>query len=184
MVARENALVREMKKAYKGGGYTVAVYEGGKTMICADCWAVEFAGDSVPREALSLLALHMGFLPAEGEAYKIYAGDKEPTVQDTVFETAVSFIAEFEARKMDSVPETVRKTVLTYDGRAVWQKSGGDIMLVDPALEKILYKRTNVRAVGNALFDSDAESTVCVLCGSGPADDLSRLASVKWPTVE
>lgn len=87
MVIREKALVREMKEAYKRGGYTVLVRPNGRTVICSPYWSVEIDNHEVPREALSLMALHMGFLPESGDAYKIYKGDKTPAVQEEVFFT-------------------------------------------------------------------------------------------------
>ena len=41
MVIKEKELARLMKDAYRGGGYTVAVRGNGKTVICANAWAVE-----------------------------------------------------------------------------------------------------------------------------------------------
>lgn len=72
MVIKEKELARLMKDAYRGGGYTVAVRGNGKTVICTNAWAVEIDDASLPREALSMMALHMGFLPEPDEAFTIY----------------------------------------------------------------------------------------------------------------
>ena len=55
MVIKEKELARLMKDAYRGGGYTVAVRGNGKTVICANAWAVEIDDASLPREALSMI---------------------------------------------------------------------------------------------------------------------------------
>lgn len=97
MVIKEKELARLMKDAYRGGGYTVAVRGNGKTVICTNAWAVEVDNASLPREALSMMALHMGFLPEPDEAFTIYKGNKEPTVQTKDFNVAVQCITQLDA---------------------------------------------------------------------------------------
>ena len=97
MVIKEKELARLMKDAYRGGGYTVAVRGNGKTVICTNAWAVEIDDASLPREALSMMALHMGFLPEPDEAFTIYKGNKEPTVQTKDFDVAVQCITQLDA---------------------------------------------------------------------------------------
>lgn len=85
MVIGENSLVREMKEAFKGGGYTIICRPGEATVIMCPYWAVEINDENLPREVLSLLALHMGYLPKEGEAYKIMKAGQE--IQQKVEQT-------------------------------------------------------------------------------------------------
>ena len=65
MVIDEKALVRELKEAYKGWGYTVMVTDHDKWVFrSADNWVVMIDGqDNVPNEVLALIVLHMGHLP-------------------------------------------------------------------------------------------------------------------------
>lgn len=65
MVVNDKALVREMKEAFKGWGYTVMVVSGDKWVIGSkDNWTVVIDGqNNVPNEVLALIVLHMGELP-------------------------------------------------------------------------------------------------------------------------
>lgn len=188
MVIREKRLVSLMKDAYKAGGYTVAVRENGKTVISASRWAVETDNASVPREALSMMALHMGFLPESGEAYRIYKGHKEADVQSEILTSAVEFITGLETLRLEarSGETGIMKTILTYNGYSVWQQTqNGHILLVDPALELLLYKKDDICRVGGALYGADGESSVYILC-QPEADyrkSLDHLAEITWPTV-
>lgn len=141
MVIKEKELARLMKDAYRGGGYTVAVRGNGKTVICTNAWAVEIDDASLPREALSMMALHMGFLPEPDEAFTIYKGNKEPTVQTKDFDVAVQCITQLDAllKEAEARKARVRKTVLTYNGYSIWQQGNGNILLIDPAREQLLY---------------------------------------------
>ena len=171
MVIREKALARLMKDAYKGGGYTVAVRKNGKTAIITSSWAVEVDNACLPREAISMMALHMGFLPEPGDAFTIYKGSKEPEVQTK---------GECEAEQAQ-----IRKTVLTYNGYNVWQQRNGAILLIDPDREQLLYKKDNVLSVGTAFFACDAESRVYIIRQEEPQISvLKHLALVTWPTVQ
>lgn len=131
MVIKEKELARLMKDAYRGGGYTVAVRGNGKTVICTNAWAVEIDDASLPREALSMMALHMGFLPEPDEAFTIYKGNKEPTVQTKDFDVAVQCITQLDAllKEAEARKARVRKTVLTYNGYSIWQQGNGNILL-------------------------------------------------------
>lgn len=68
MVISEKTLVREIKAAYKGGGYVVISRPGGRTAFWTPQWTVEIDTDNLPREVLALLDLHMGCLPEEGSS--------------------------------------------------------------------------------------------------------------------
>lgn len=187
MVIREKALLSQMKEAYKGGGYTVIAMNNGKTAILCNAWAVEVDNANVPREALSLMALHMGFLPEEGEAYKILKGDKEPQVQKELFETAMSRVdyleglAEKAGKNLSAVG--VKKTMLTFDRMNVWQNTGDmSVVLIDPAFESILYKKEDVILADHALYKKGAMSCAWVFCETddGHGDQLKHLGRMQW----
>lgn len=186
MVIDEKALVRELKAAYKGGGYNVILRPGGRTVLCCAAWAVEIDNENLPREVLSVLALHMGYLPEEGEAYKIMKGAKEPTVQKMIFDTAMEPIRKLEGAVTDasiSVPVTVKKTMLTFDGWNVWQKTGNNgILLVDPAYEMILRKLDEVIAVGDAIYKEGSISKAYIMRGTAAMyeNQLNYLGQVPW----
>lgn len=190
MVIREKALVREMKEAYKHGGYTVLIRRTGKMVIyktSPTSWAVEIDSHEVPREALSLMALHMGFLPEPGDAYKIYKGDKTPAVQEEVFEVAAEWVnalslaySEREDRML-----AIKKTVLTYSGYNIWQEDKTRrILLIHPEYERILYKIDPACMIGEALCVADTVSRVFIVTAPQIAEDkMLHLAQQEWATV-
>ena len=187
MVIREKALARLMKDAYKGGGYTVAVRKNGKTAIITSSWAVEVDNACLPREAISMMALHMGFLPEPGDAFTIYKGSKEPEVQTKDIEVATEGLAQLDCLlgECEAEQAQIRKTVLTYNGYNVWQQRNGAILLIDPDREQLLYKKDNVLSAGTAFFACDAESRVYIIRQEEPQISvLKHLALVTWPTVQ
>lgn len=186
MEIREQSLVREMKEAYKGGGYTVICRPGETTVILCLAWAVVINNENLPREVLSLLALHMGYLPKEGEAYKIMKADKEPMVQKMLFDTAISPIRTMEgivAEAQGTIPVAVKKTLLTFDGCNVWQKTGNNgIVLIDPEYESILRKKDDVIMAGDAIYKEGEVSKVYVMRVNNTAHEnqLNHLGQIPW----
>lgn len=186
MVIREKSLVREIKEAFKGGGYTVICRPGETTVIMCSNWAVEINDENLPREVLSLLALHMGYLPKKGEAYRIMKADKEPTVQKMLFETAISPVRTLEiqvAEAQDTIPVKVKKTLLTFDGCSVWQKTGNNgIVLIDPEYESILRKKDDVIMAGDAIYKEGEVSKVFVMRVNDAAHEnqLNHLGQIPW----
>lgn len=187
MVIREKNLVREMKEAYKHGGYTVLVRENGRTVICTEYWAAEIDNYDIPREALSLMALHMGFLPEPGDAYTVYKGDKKPTVQERISEEATDWVDMLDKymKKQEETAMMVKKTVLTYSGYNVWQvDKTRRILLINPEYERIFYKKDNVSLMGTAICAVDQVSRVFVLTAPQIAEDkMMLLAEKEWPAV-
>lgn len=186
MVIREKELARLMKDAYKRGGYNVAVRNNGKTVIFTDDWMVETDNAKLPREALSILVLHMGFCPETEEAYKIYKGGSEPEVQTKLYQSAEAYIEQMDILREEAKARstTVCKTVMTYNGYNIWQRDNGGILLIDPGHERLLYKKDDVLYVGTSIYAGDAESRVYITCQPEPEiSSLKHLAAVKWPTV-
>lgn len=186
MVINEKTLVREMKEAYKSGGYTVICRPGETTVIFCPSWVVEINNENLPREVLGLLALHMGYLPKEGEAYKIMKADKEPTVQKMLFDTAISMVRTLEikaAEAQDAIPVKVKKTLLTFDGCNVWQKTGNNgILLIDPEYESILRKKEDTIMVGEAIYKEGEVSKAYILrvLDSRWENQLNHLGQIPW----
>lgn len=186
MVINEKTLVREMKEAFKGGGYTVICREEETTMILCPYWAVQINNENLPREVLSLLALHMGYLPKEGEAYKIMKADKEPTVQKMLFETALIMIRKLEQPMLHQnvAPLVdVKKTLLTFDGCNVWQKTGNQgIILMNPEYESILRKKDAVIMAGNAIHKEGEVSRAWVFRveESKWENQINHLSQIPW----
>lgn len=187
MVVREKALVREMKEAYKRGGYTVLVRKNGRTVICCEYWAVEIDNHDMPREALSLMALHMGFLPEPGDAYKVYKGDKTPAVQEEVFEVAAEWVDVLDKAFMlrEEKPLAVKKTLLTYSGYNAWQQeTTKNVLFIHPEYERILYKLDPAFMLQDALCVADAVSRVYIPKAPWFKEELTDfLEQMKWATV-
>lgn len=186
MVINEKTLIREMKEAYKGGGYTVITSHKETTLILTHAWAVEINDENLPREVLSLLALHMGYLPEDGEAYKITKADKEPAVQKMIYETALLMVRKLELPLLhsDESPKVaVKKTLLTFDGCNVWQKTGNQgIVLIDPAYEGILRKKEDVVMAGDAICKKGEVSKVYIFRVEDAKweNQLHHLGQIQW----
>lgn len=116
MVVNDKALVSNMKDAYNGGGYTVLVRPRGSHAIHTACWAVDIDNAHVPREVLSLLALHMGLLPESGEAYKITKTKEGPNVQKVIYDVAEGPLRTLEADTFEANLSELRKTNVIFDG--------------------------------------------------------------------
>lgn len=179
MVINEKALLSRMKEAYKSGGYTVAV-RGHLHMIQTPTWAVEIESKNLPRDVIGLLAVHMGFLPEPGTAYKITRTKSDPQVQSMIFEDAVKPVENLEA-----VPIAVgmKKTRVTLDGRNVWQRNIGlGVELLAPELEALLKKTENVDMAEGAFRCIGEISRVYLMrVESDPEDAKIRcLSGIRW----
>ena len=86
MVVNEKALLGRIKDCYKSGGYTVMV-DGGRHTIIGGTWAVEISSENLPRDVIGLMAVHMGFLPEPGSAYKITKAKDGAQVQSILNES-------------------------------------------------------------------------------------------------
>ena len=185
MVIHEAALARQMKAAYKDGGYIVACRPE-TVVIMSSAWITEIRNEHMPREALSLMALHLGFLPEEGEAYRIVKGDDEPNVQTMLPETALKPLVRIEtALSAEEAPPSVelRKTLLTFDGWNLWQKRGnGGMILVDPGLESIFRKKDDVILIEDGLYKQGLFSRAFIMPGRDEKHqrELDHLGKIFW----
>lgn len=166
MVVNEKALVREMKKAYSGWGYTVIVRADGTWVIHSPFWVVTIdAMCNVPNEVLSLIVLHMGFLPNREMAYRVYKGDDGPVLQKEVYAVAVEAINNLEDRTRVEEYEynPIMRTTLKLGKTQVWQQPDDlQIFLIDPRYEALIDDRTQVRTVGDAIYTEGNISAVYV----------------------
>ena len=186
MVVNEKALVREMKEAFKGWGYTVIVRPGDEWVISSRFWVVQISGmKNVPREVLSLLALHMGFLPETGNAYRVYKSGDDAVVQNEVFAVALEPIEKLEEAQAQSsdAPLWIQRTKLLFDKTRVWQQERNlKILLIDPRFENIIAGKTEVRTVGDAIYAEGEISDVYVMRVRNDTDksQLDHLAQMQW----
>lgn len=188
MVIGEKALVREMKEAYKGWGYTVMRLPGDKWVIKSEgAWAVEIEGqDNVPNEVLALIVLHTGYLPHLERCYRVYKGSKCTVVQKEVFEVALQAWRTYEKMRQESDddPVAVRRTPLVYGRRRVWQKDDKSVLLIDPRFEGLIETDGDrmIRSVGEDIYAEGEISCVFIGKARGGANEelLDHLAQVSW----
>lgn len=189
MVIKDKALVAQMKDAYGKGGYVVANRGGDTYVINCAYWAVEIDRENLPREALSLMALHMGFLPEEDRAYRITKTKEGPSVQHVLIDVALSNIRKFEQEIDEAayVPVMMRKTIVTYDGCSVWQKEGNcGVILIDPRYESILRKKQEARIVSGALYVEGEISKAYIMPveRSSAEPEIVHLSGTRWTVVK
>jgi len=186
VVINEKALVRKMKEAYNDAGYTVVVGDSDTWVIRGHSWAAVISGaNNVPRKALALMALHMGFLPEHESAYRVYKTDTGPLVQKEVFDVAIEPILALEGMRKaaGTGAERVLRSKLMFGVYRVWQQPVSmEILLIAPKDEDILENKKNVQKVGNALYAHGEISYVYVMRYHDDADKLQidHLAQMQW----
>lgn len=186
MVIRDTALVKRIKERYREGGYTVITEPDGWTAILCPAWMVRAKNDHLPREVLSLLALHLGFLPEPETAYRIMKGKDEPSVQDMIYETAVEPVKWMQGLAEiaeGSVPVQVKKTLLIFDGWNLWQKCGnGGIAMINPGYETLFRSLDGVTMAGDAFYKRGILSECFVMKGirEDRERELNHLGKIFW----
>lgn len=186
MVVNERALVREMKAAYKVAGYGVAVRSDGTWVFTAPEWAVVIEGaGNVPREVLSLVVLHMGFLPKHGEAWLVFKTNNGPQAQKQVFEVALEPVRKIEEMDAASArdPEWIYPSHIRMGQERLWQNPGNlEVMLVNPRFSSLMEETQGIHRVGKHICLGGAISWVYV-SGSdnnGKDSQLEHLARMQW----
>lgn len=186
MVVNERALVREMKAAYKVSGYGVAVRSDGTWVITAEGWAVVIEGvGNVPREALSLMVLHMGFLPHHGDAWRVYKTDNGPQAQKQVFEVALESVRKIEnlAARSAGDPEWVYPTHLRLGADRIWQNPKTlEVVPVDPRHSSLMAETKEVRRCGDCICLEGSISWVYIAKSAEGASgvQLDHLEKMQW----
>ena len=179
MVVSEKALVARMKEAYKTGGYTVAV-NNFRHIIIGGTWAVEMDSKNLPRDVVGLMAVHMGFLPVSGEAYKITKTKEGPYVQDMIYKDAMAIV---ESMAGSPVAVHITKTALTLEGCNVWQQDiGTAVHRIRTDLEELFRKKEDVRLAGHTFQAAGEISRAWVLeVFDDPEDQKIRcLSGIRW----
>lgn len=140
MVVNDKAMVREMKEAYKGWGYTVMRTKDDQWVIGSkNAWTVAIDGQiNVPNEVMALIVLHMGKLPEPEQCWRIYKEEKSTCIQKEVYKVALDDFARLED-DWAGEKEEVRRTALIYGRCRVWQRMGDKgIALIDPKFEGLM----------------------------------------------
>lgn len=117
MIICDSGLAKALKRAYRGGGYTVA-RDGDHIWLLASNWFVQCRKNDFPRRALGTIVEHIGLVPDKGEAYFAH---KETEPQTSIF-------AEIEHEKELWVGgeniEVVGMTHMTFKGARIFQALG------------------------------------------------------------
>ena len=79
----ESALVRAMKREYKGLGYDITNATD-RLYICGPVWFAELPWTSVPGKVLGLIAEHMRGMPEPGQTIHLQNGEEPQTVLEDV----------------------------------------------------------------------------------------------------
>lgn len=189
MVINDKALVRELKEAYKGWGYSVMVTDNDQWVFrSADNWVVMIDGqDNVPNEVLALIVLHMGHLPREMTCHRIYKSEKSTCIQKKVYNVAEDTWRGWVKMRMetDACPVEIRRTPLVYGRRRVWQERNSKaVLLIDPRFEGLMDvgAESLIRRVGeNICLEGEISEVYISRVRSGaPEDAMEHLAQYSW----
>lgn len=112
----ESALVRAMKREYKGLGYDITNATD-RLYICGPVWFVEMPWKSVPGKVLGMIAEHLRGMPAPGETIHLQSGEEPQVVLEDV-------AADDLARWLDTkIPESggIERTMLQAGNLVIFQ---------------------------------------------------------------
>ena len=185
MVINEKSLLRAMKEAYKGWGYTVAVTSRDVWVISTPAWIARICNrDNVPNEVLALIVLHMGYLPEMETAYQIFKADTGPAIQEKIYSEAVDNIRTMEKLRLDpeSTTPQISKTKLHFGRYRVWQQPIDlQIYLVDPRYECMIERQNDVHTVRSALCAAGEISSIYVFRDRVENENLiDHLEQIQW----
>jgi len=159
MPINEGGLVRAIKKAYKGSGYTVNVRDGIMS-IYTKSWYIQARREMVPRKALAAIVEHAGMIPGENEPTNIMK-DLEP--QLVIPETAVE---EMDAWRVGERGECVDLVPVIMQGFQVFQAAEGacwGVPLYHLSMiegDAAVHQSAIVVANDRLLWDDDGEAVV------------------------
>lgn len=114
MLINEAGAVRAIKRAYKGGGYTVNV-QGGIMSIYTQNWYIQARREIMPRKVLAVIVEHAGMIPGDNEPTHILK-DLEP--QLVIPETAA---AEMNAWRIGERGDDVELVPVIMQGFQIFQ---------------------------------------------------------------
>lgn len=118
MLINEAGVVRAIKRAYKGGGYTVNS-QGGVMAIYTQSWYIQARREVMPRKVLATIVEHAGMIPGENEPINIMK-DWEP--QLVIPETAAE---EMSAWRVGEHGDNVDLVPVIMQGFQIFQTAEG-----------------------------------------------------------
>lgn len=118
MLINEAGVVRAIKRAYKGDGYTVNVQDG-IMIIYTQSWYIQARREVMPRKVLAAIVEHAGMIPGEKEPTNIMKG-MEP--QLVIPETATE---EMNAWRIGERDDDVDMAPVIMQGFQIFQAEAG-----------------------------------------------------------
>lgn len=161
MLINEAGLVRAIKRAYKGGGYTVNVRDGIMS-IYTESWYVHARREIMPRKVLAAIVEHAGMIPCENEPARI-TKDLDP--QLVIPETAAGEMENWRVGErgadVDMVPVIMQgfQIFQTAEGAgACWGVPLHRLGIIER--DEAEHKEAIVVNNGRLLWDGDREAVV------------------------
>ena len=116
MIIDEKGLARNLKYAYKHGGYTMTANDE-QIIVYTDNWAIRVDWDKLPRKALATIVEHIGLLPQSSDALFIEDGsDPQAVMPETVGEDVAIWCREAETTERATiVPMAIQQVQLFQD---------------------------------------------------------------------
>lgn len=182
MVINEKALLNQMKEAYKGGGYTVAVV-GDYMMFTNGIWVAIIDRGNVPSELLGLLAQHIRDIPDTGQAYTVTKTKGDTIARTRIINEAIQPWTHMANRKEDGAGGKMRRTGLTLQGMQLWQEVEGDsLYMIDPRYAALFKPGLAPVRLGNGIFAEGEISQLWVLryVEGALEDPLAYLQKFRW----
>lgn len=182
MVINEKALLAQMKEAYKGGGYTVAVV-GDYMMFTNGIWVAIIERDNVPSELLGLLAQHIRDIPDAGQAYTVMKTRGDTIAQTRIINEAIQPWTHMTQRKQEGAGGKMKRTSLTLQGMLLWQEVDGDsLYMIDPRYAALFRPGMEQVRLGNGIYAEGEISQLWVLRNVEGAleDPLEYLRQFRW----
>ncbi len=183
MVIEKEGLIRAMKVAYKGQGYSVAMEDKAgfeELLMEGQSWAVVVTKEICPGEVLGKVAEHLRGIPAPGEAFRVKKGES----QVEIFDAVRAFLKGLHA---DNAPvQLIRRTGLTLDGARLWQrKEDGRLFMLDEELEAVVdVGIRSIYTVGDSALMFDGKDSRVYLVAETPTasqqEALNHLQSRQW----
>ncbi len=132
MILSEKGLIKQMKEAYKAGGYDF-VMDSQQIIVAAPTWLIRCSTRMFPKEALGLVVQHIGALP-DHPCYHV----SKAAVQ-TAMESVVRSTLEGMENLTPETGDALKKTCITWKGTEVWQRCKDlAIVRMDPALTDLV----------------------------------------------
>ena len=185
MVVDEGKLLKLMAKAYKTGGYHVAV--GNEPYPCymiapyGYSWAVLIHKMHMPWAVLGEIVKHIGSIPEADEAYLA----QKDEVQDEVWDVAAKPLLNIIGKSRSGSQPALRNTGLVFAERNIWQKADDNqVVLLDPEYEELaVLKTSQAQMVDPCLYARGDHSMVFIgKIAPGPheRERIDHLGKIRW----